>query len=113
MPRIIKDPNEKRISCNVSLPLGYVSTIDDFVEQLRGVYGESLPRNFSRSDLVRILIDRYFLRPVRDRTGKKFSLSKNDDDFCQIAFDVCQEYGIQEPDQIEIDFDALSEESTN
>ena len=112
MPKIIKDPNEKCISCNVSLPLGYVSCIDEFVEQLRGCYGEALPKNFGRSDLVRILVDRYFVRPVRDRKGKKFSMSKNDDDFCQIAFDVCQEYGIQESEQIDIDFDTI-EESTN
>lgn len=110
MPKIVKDPTQKRVSCNISLPLGYVSEMDSFVERLLAVYGDQLPKTFCRSDLVRILVDRYFVRPVMDRKGKRFSLSKNDDDFLQVAFDVGQEYGLQDPDQIEMDFDSMQED---
>ena len=113
MPKIIDDPSQKRVSCNISLPLDFITMLDDYTKSLKQTFGESLPKTFCRSDVVRVLVDRYFYTPYRTHSGKRISLSKSDDNFIMLSLDIALEYGLVEPDQIEIDFDALEDENTD
>lgn len=109
MPKIIEDPTQKRVSCNISLPLDFVTMLDDYTKSLKKSFGDSLPKTFCRSDVVRVLVDRYFYTPYRTHSGKRISLSKSDDNFMMLSLDIATEFGIVQPDQIELDFDNIEQ----
>lgn len=109
MPRILKDENQRKISCNISLPVEFIRVIDDYVETLKNAL--PLPKNFSRSDLVRIMVNNYLYTPYRLRSGKRVDLSNGDE--MRLTLDVAKEYGLVEFDQLSLDFDTELENSIN
>ena len=101
MPKIIKDPSERKVSCNISLPLKYVQMIDDFTDKLKAKYPEELPSNFSRSDVVRLLITRNFYNIYNGSVSLNAYTRRNDEGFA-LVLDIMKEFGFEDNGQLNL-----------
>jgi len=100
MPKIIKDIAEKKVSCNVSLPLKYVQMVDDFTRKLKARYPQ-LPSSFSRSDVFRILVGRHLFN-IYKGSVVLHSYSKRDDEGFSLILDIMKEYGFEDNGQLDL-----------
>lgn len=111
MPKFVKDESQRKVACNVSLPLEFLGVIDDYVRSLKATFGDQLPRTFGRSDLIRLMVDRYLCTPYRLRSGKRIDLTNGDE--MTLTLDVAKEYGLVELPQLPLSFDTEIENSIN
>ena len=100
MPKIIKDIADKKVSCNVSLPLKYVQMVDDFTHKLKERYPQ-LPSSFSRSDVFRILVARHLFN-IYKGSVVLHSYSKRDDEGFSLIVDIMKEYGFEDNGQLNL-----------
>lgn len=100
MPKIIKDIAEKKVPCNISLPLKYVQMVDDFTHKLKERYPQ-LPSTFSRSDVFRILVARHLFN-IYKGTVVLHSYSKRDDEGFSLIVDIMKEYGFEDNGQLNL-----------
>lgn len=102
MPKVITDDNQRKVACNVSLPLGFIKVIDEYVRGLKSTFGDQLPKTFSRSDVLRVMVDRYLYTPYVTKTGKRFTLDNSDDNKLMLTLDIGVEYGLVKPNQLDL-----------
>lgn len=93
MPKIIKDINEKKVSLNISLPNRMIAILDSCVDEMKAEFGSAIPKTFSRSELMRICIDRMIVHRYRLPKGTELELLQIDALKCE----VMREYGIMTP----------------
>lgn len=105
MPKVITDDNQRKVSCNISLPFGFVKVIDEYVQGLKSTFGDQLPKTFSRSDVLRVMVDRYLYTPYISQNGKRFSLENSDDNKLMLTLDIGVEFGLVKPEQLDLFLD--------
>jgi hypothetical protein len=109
MPKIIQDESQRRHSIAVSLPMDLMKTIDEFVIDCKRFFNGKLPKNFGRSDVIRIMLERHLMTPYKLSDGSVVFLRFDE---LKPVREVGEEYGAIDHSQLSLNFEKELQGST-